>query len=220
MGYQACLNASDQFVMQGNVGAGTGATVGKILGLALAMKGGIGSASIHLGRGLVVAAITAVNPFGDVIDPDSGKIIAGALQTDEWIDSSSQQQIFADTIQVMKDSVSSKRLDFTTEPGHTVIGVVATNAQLNKEQANKVAQMAQDGISRSIRPAHTMVDGDTIFALSIGEKSADVSLIGAFAAEVICQAIHNAVMAAKPAAGLPSVSSLTNSKDRREINER
>jgi L-aminopeptidase/D-esterase-like protein len=211
MGYQACQKANNETVIQGNVGAGTGATVGKILGLAHAMKGGIGSASIHLGSEVVIGAITAVNSFGDVIDPDCGKIIAGALKPTVEIRGVSDQEIFADTLQVMKDSVSSINLDFATEPGNTVIGVVATNVRLNKEQANKVAQMAQDGIARSIRPAHTMVDGDTIFALSMGDKSADVSLIGAFAAEVVCQAIQNAVMSAQPSASLPSASSLTSS---------
>jgi L-aminopeptidase/D-esterase-like protein len=199
MGYLACLNATTSRPAEGNVGAGAGATVGKILGMAQAMKSGLGTASIDLG-GVIVGALAAVNAFGDVIDPSTGQIIAGARQA-----ASSQAPAgeFADTLQVMRASLSQPPMQFGARQ-HTVIGVVATNALLNKEQTNKVAQMAQDGLARTVRPAHTMLDGDTIFALATGERSVDVNIVGAFAAEVMAQAILSAVWAARPAGGLPA----------------
>jgi L-aminopeptidase/D-esterase-like protein len=208
MGYQACLNASASPVEEGNAGAGTGATVGKILGPDQAMKGGIGSACIGLSDDILVGALFAVNPFGDIIDPANGQIVAGARSPTETGSGNLAKPYFADAMEVMKNMAAGSSLGFKQSPSNTVIGVVATNAKLNKEQANKVAQMAQDGLARTVRPAHTMVDGDTIFALSIGKLSADVNLIGAFAAEAVSQAILRAVRAAHPAAGYPSASSL------------
>jgi L-aminopeptidase/D-esterase-like protein len=205
MGYQACLNATAEPPAEGNVGAGTGATVGKILGMGQAMKSGAGTASVKIGSQVIVGAIAAVNAFGDVIDPENGKIVAGARAIQKGPLKVGSGEYFADTMQVMRTLVGRTILGFASR-GHTVIGVVATNARLNKEQANKVAQMAQDGIARTIRPAHTMLDGDTVFALATGERRADVNIIGAFAAEVLAQAILRAVRAAKPAAGLPSAS--------------
>ena len=179
LAYQACLNATTDPVAEGSVGAGTGATVGKILGMQNATKSGVGSACVEIGEGLFVGAIAVVNALGDVIDPRNGEIIAGARSEDG----------FADTLKVMQkfQALSLASAD------NTVIGVVATNAKLSKEEANKVAQMAQDGLARAVRPAHTMYDGDTIFALSTGELKADVNLIGAFAAEVFAEAIVRAV---------------------------
>ncbi len=210
MGYQACLNAGSQPMPEGSVGAGTGATVGKIFGLNQAMKGGIGAFSLQLPNGLKVAAVAAVNPFGDVIDPATGQIVAGARQKLGPGQTFDPDHPFADTFEVMKASSGEGWLGFSASPSNTVIGVIATNADLTKEGANKVAQMAQDGLARTVRPAHTMVDGDTIFALSMGSVAADVSLVGACAAEAISAAILRAVKAAGPAGGLPSVSSLTN----------
>jgi len=206
MGYQACLNASPDPPMQGNIGAGTGATVGKILGPKQAMKAGIGTASMDIGGGVIVGAIVAVNAFGDVIDPRNGAVIAGARAADVGPLQIGAEGYFADTLQVMKSLVGRTVLGFASR-GNTVIGVVATNAQLNKEGANKVAQMAHDGLARTIRPAHTMVDGDTIFALATGKKKADLNIVGAFGAEVFAQAILNAAYAAEPVAGLPAASS-------------
>ena len=199
MGYQACLNASTEPPLEGNVGAGCGATVGKILGIGQAMKAGIGTASLEICDGLVVGAIVAVNAFGDVIDPTVNRIIAGARSID-------RPDEFADTLQVMKSSAGQGSLR-SPRPQNTVIGVVASNAALNKEQTNKVAQMAHDGLARTIRPAHTMFDGDTIFALSTGVVQADENIIGAFAAEVFAEASLRAVRMARPAAGLPSAAS-------------
>jgi L-aminopeptidase/D-esterase-like protein len=207
MGYRACQNASAGPPAEGNAGAGMGATVGKILGPGHAMKSGIGTASMEIGGGLVVAAIVAVNAFGDVIDPATGQIVAGARSLQQGPVRIGVGPVFADTLQVMKTLVGRTSLGFNTRE-HTVIGVVASNARLDKEQTNKVAQMAQDGLARTIRPAHTMLDGDTIFALSTGAHKADVNIVGAFAAEVLAQAVLRAVRAARPAGGLPPASEL------------
>lgn len=202
MGYQACQNASNLPPAEGNVGAGTGATVGKILGMTQAMKSGIGSASMEIGAGVVVGAIVAVNAFGDVIDPQNGQIIAGARAANVGPLHIGEAGYFANTMTVMKSLVGRTILGFASR-GNTVIGVVATNAKLDKEEINKVAQMAQDGLARTIRPAHTMLDGDTIFALATGKKRADVNIVGAYCAEVFAQAVLRAVYAAEPVAGLP-----------------
>jgi len=207
MGYQACQNASADPPAEGNAGAGMGATVGKILGPGQAMKSGIGTASMEIGGGVVVAAIVAVNAFGDVIDPATGQILVGARTLQQGPVRIGTGPVFADTLQVMKTLVGRTSLGFSTRE-HTVIGVVASNARLDKEQTNKVAQMAQDGLARTIRPAHTMLDGDTIFALSTGAHKADVNIVGAFAAEILAQAVLRAVRAARPAGGLLSASEL------------
>jgi L-aminopeptidase/D-esterase-like protein len=206
MGYQACLNASNEPPAEGNVGAGAGATVGKILGMSQAMKGGIGCAGMEIGGGVVVAAMAGVNVFGDVIDPASGKIVAGARSLQKGPLRIGAEGYFADTMEVMKTLVGRTTLGFASR-SHTVIGVVASNARLDKEQTNKVAQMAHDGIARTIRPAHTMLDGDTIFALSTGERKVDVNIVGAFAAEVFAQAILRGVLKAEPVSGIPAASS-------------
>jgi len=203
MGYQACLNASTDPPAEGNIGAGTGATVGKILGPAGAMKSGIGTASLEIGSGVIVAAIVAVNVFGDVIDPKTGQIVAGARVVQKGPIKVGKGPYFADTLCVMESLIGRTILGFASRE-NTAIGIVATNAKLNKEQINKVAQMAQDGLARTIRPAHTMLDGDTIFALATGAKKADVNIVGAFGAEVFARAVMRAVWKAESAAGLPS----------------
>ncbi len=185
MGYRAAASASSDAPAEGNVGAGTGASIGKVLGMDYAMKAGLGTASVDLG-GLIIGAIVAVNAVGDVVDPDSGTKIAG-LRT-------------GTTLEFLKSSRASSAVQ-----SNTVIGAVATNAKLNKAQATKVAQMAQDGLARSIRPAHTMFDGDTVFALATGEVEADVTTVGAFAAEVMAQAIVRAARMASSAGGLPGL---------------
>lgn len=206
MGYIACMNASDSPPAEGSTGAGMGATVGKYFGMKQAMKSGIGSASLALGSGIFVGAIAAVNAFGDVIDPDRGRIIAGTRSLTADGKRIGREAYFANTLWLMKEMGSADRLRFGSPPeaGSTVIGVVATNAGLSKEQANKMAQMAQDGLARAIRPAHTMLDGDTIFALSTGTIPADVNVVGAYAAEVFARAVIRAVHAARPLADLPS----------------
>ena len=206
MGYQACENASAEPPAEGNAGAGTGATVGKILGPSQCMKSGIGTASMEIGAGVIVGAIAAVNAFGDVVDPASGEIIAGARSKDVGPLHIGAPGYFADTLKVMQTLIGRTALGFGSR-GNTIIGVVATNARLDKEAANKVAQMAHDGLARCIRPAHTMVDGDTIFAIATGDHPADVNIVGAYAAEVFAKAILHGVYAARPVAGIPAINS-------------
>ncbi len=188
-GYKACLAASNGPVAEGCVGAGTGATVGKVLGPERMTKSGLGTASQRLGNA-TVGAIVAVNAFGDVVDPDTGKIIAGPRDIEKGG--------FVNTIIKMKESLSSL-------PTNTTIGVVVTDASLDKEQVNKMAQMAHDGLARTIRPAHTMVDGDAMFALATGKEGpGDVTMLGAIAAEVVAAAIVRAVTQAEGLAGIPA----------------
>ncbi len=208
MGYQACLNASKEPPQEGNIGAGTGATVGKIFGMGQAVKSGIGCAALDIGNGIIVAALIAVNTFGDVIDPSNGKILAGARSIHKGPIHVGSNETFADTQEIMKTLIGRTTLGIASR-ANTVIGVVASNARLTKEETNKVAQMAQDGIARCIRPAHTMLDGDTIFALSTGLRKADVNIIGAFAAEATSQAIIRSVKMAKSIGGVPALSELS-----------
>ncbi|HNB52953.1 MAG TPA: P1 family peptidase [Anaerolineales bacterium] len=198
MGYEACRNASTEPPAQGNVGAGTGATVGKLLGMGQAMKCGLGTASIEVGGGLIVGALVAVNALGDVLDPATGQILAGTRNPAV----SPTPSTFANSLAVLQKLTTD--LTFSPVQENTVIGVVATNARLTKEQTNKVAQMAHDGLARAIRPAHMMYDGDTIFALATGAISADVNIVGSFAAEAFAQAIVNAVRMAESAPGIPA----------------
>ena len=207
MGYRACASASADAPAEGNAGAGTGATVGKIFGMAGAMKSGLGTASMEIGGGIILGAIVAVNAFGDVIDPQTGKILAGARSTKLGPVQLGSADYFANTLAVMK-TLAGRAILKLAMSRNTVIGVVATNAKFTKTEAAKMAQMAQDGLARAIRPAHTMLDGDTIFVLATGQKKADVSIVGAYAAEVLAQAILRAVNMAKPAGGLPAASRL------------
>jgi L-aminopeptidase/D-esterase-like protein len=208
MGYQACCNASAEPPAQGNFGAGTGATVGKILGPGQSMKSGIGTASIEIGRGVIIAAIIAVNAFGDIISPDDSRILAGARTLQKGPLKLGSGPVFADTMQIMKNMAGRAILEFASRQ-NTVIGAVATNARLNKEEINKVAQMAHNGLAAVVRPAHAMLDGDTLFALATNKKKADVNIVGAYAPQVVAQAILNGVLAAAAVASLPSASSIS-----------
>ncbi len=190
MGYQACLNAVGDEARCGNIGAGTGASVGKVGGMHLAMKGGLGTASLNF-DGIVIGAIVAVNCLGDVIDPTTGKIIAGALTEDK--------SDFVGTMNLYKKMAAGGP---NPRMSNTTIGAIATNAALTKSQATKVSMMAHDGFARVINPIHTLHDGDTIFTLSTGTRKADVSIIGALAAEVMATAVLRAVKAAKTSYGL------------------
>jgi L-aminopeptidase/D-esterase-like protein len=205
MGYGAAASASSDAPAEGNAGVGMGASVGKMFGLGLAMKAGVGTASLNIGGGIVVGALVAVNAWGDVIDPHTNQIIAGLRSGKVGPLSIGKKDTFADTLAMMKTTVGRNVLGLTSR-ANTVIGAVATNAKLTKVQATKVAQMAQDGIARTIRPAHTMLDGDVIFALSTGTRKADVTSVGAFAAEAMAQAIVRAVKTAKPVGDLPGLS--------------
>jgi L-aminopeptidase/D-esterase-like protein len=205
MGYEACQNAEAGVFPQGNVGAGTGATVGKIFGMKQAMKSGIGSASLDIGGGVIVSALVAVNAFGDVVDPTSRQIVAGARPMQAGPFTLGGKNQFADTLEVMKSFTGRTIMNFASAASNTVIGVIATNADLNKEEANKLAQMSHNGLALSIRPAHTMFDGDTIFAIATGKHKADINIVGAFSVEVMAQAVINAVTFAEPAGGLPAI---------------
>jgi L-aminopeptidase/D-esterase-like protein len=198
MGYAACQAASSEAAAEGCVGVGAGAKVGMLMGRDFACKSGVGSAVIDLGDGLQVGALFVVNALGDVIGAD-GQILAGTRLPPEG-------DRFADALNILP---MMARVE-VSGAGHTVIGVVATSALLTKEETNKMAQMAQDGLARAVRPAHTMLDGDTIFALATGAAGrANVNVMGALAAEVTAQAIRRAVTAATPLAGLPSSTSLS-----------
>ncbi|MDE2950687.1 MAG: P1 family peptidase [Chloroflexota bacterium] len=194
-GYQACQNAATGVLELGSVGAGTGARVGAIAGNERASKGGVGSAAIALGNGLVIAALMAVNAVGNVYD-ERGEILAGLRKNDgAGFDS-------------VLETIAAASSDSPAAPANesTVIGVVATNGLLNKAGAQKVAQMAHDGIARAVNPAHTMYDGDTIFALATGEIPADTSLVGAYAAEAVASAIRDAVRRATSLGGVRAIS--------------
>jgi L-aminopeptidase/D-esterase-like protein len=190
MGYQACLNATNQAAPEGNVGAGTGASVGKILGMERAMKSGLGCSALQVGD-LKIGALVAVNCLGDVIDPTTGERLAGLLSAD--------RTELADTEAVMIQSCAEKKNLFA---GNTTIGIIATNAVLTKAQATKLASMAQNGYARTMRPAHTMFDGDTIFTLATGHVEADLSVLGLLSARVMEAAVLGAIKKARPLFGL------------------
>ena len=192
MGYEAASSAKSADFAQGSVGAGTGATVGKVLGLDGAMKGGVGSASVALEGGLVVGALAAVNAFGDVREPRTGRVLAGPRLEDGTL---------GDTVELLPEAVA--RMGWGE---NTTLGIVATNAALEKRDANKVAQMAHDGLARTIEPVHTTVDGDLVFAASVGEVEAATDVVGAWGARVMQEAIVRAVQTAEGVAGIPSLS--------------
>jgi len=197
-GYAACAAASAEPVAQGNVGAGTGATVGKAAGFNMSIKSGLGSASRGAPGGLVVAALAVVNAVGEVRDPTTGQVIAGPRRPEGG---------FYDTVEILTNVFGQTLADL--QPGaNTTLLVVATNAALTKSAATKVAQMAQDGLARAIRPAHTMFDGDTAFALSAGAIAADTNLVGALAADVVTAAILAGVHAAESLGGVPAIRDL------------
>ncbi len=176
MGYQACVDASTALVVMGTVGAGTGATVGKASGV-IPSPGGVGSACKRLESGLIVAAITVVNALGNVVNPTTGEIVAGGKEDGKFVD------------------ITERLLNADTVPGtNTTIGVVATNATLTVAEANRIAEMAHDGMARAIRPSHTMFDGDALFTVATGKHQGNnVNTIGILAAEVVSESIVNAV---------------------------
>ncbi len=194
-GYAACEAATSSPPMQGSVGAGAGATVGKLFGLERATRGGIGSASVTVG-GVTVGALIAVNAVGDVVDPDTGQVIAGA-RADDGSFINIRQALLQSAHPSLLRKPSMQRAG-----GATVIGVVATDALLSKAQAKRLATMAHDGLARTIAPAHTPADGDTLFALSTARSQAPVDLmvLGSMAADVVARAVLRAVALASTAA--------------------
>jgi L-aminopeptidase/D-esterase-like protein len=200
-GHAAARAASSGAFAEGNVGAGAGATVGKLLGFERAMRGGLGSASERLPDGLIVAALVAVNAVGDVRDPRTGMLVAGARAADGLG--------LADTLAVLRaGGLAAPALGDPRPRGNTTIGVVATNAALGKAELAKVAQMAQDGLARTIQPVHTPWDGDTLFALGLGGQRADVLVVGTLAAEAVANAVLRAVRTARSLPGLPAAGDL------------
>lgn len=192
MGYEACIQSEQNQPAMGIVGAGTGASVGKLGGIQTAMKSGLGMYAVQLGD-LKIGAIVAVNALGDVYDYKTGKRLAG-MRTNDGKD-------WADSEQVLYKLYNQKKNLFHQ---NTTIGAIITNAKFDKTHMNKIAAMAQNGYARSIRPVHTTADGDSIYALSVGEIEADLNVTGTLAAQVMAEAIKNAVLEAKPAYGLPA----------------
>ncbi len=190
LGYQACLNAGNY--RDGNYGAGTGATVGKALGMDHCMKTGIGSFALQIGE-VKIGALAAVNALGNVVDPKTGKTIAGILD---------DQQNFIDSVEALTAMMTKQGVTNTT------IGAILTNARLSKTELTKVAGMAHNGYALSIRPVHTMFDGDSIYAMSKGTVEADINIVGALAAHAMSKAVANAALSAEDAYGLRSAKAL------------
>lgn len=221
MGYQACLAASAGPVPQGNVGAGTGATVGKLLGIGQATKSGVGTWVEKWGD-LLVGALAVVNAFGDVFDWQTGRMLAGLRNPEDGKLVPTMEYLRSMSLAAFREKMAQRRPDWAQGWGqNTTLAVVATNAPLGKTEITKVAQMAHDGLARAINPVHTMFDGDAVFALSVsdprlldqkptrgGPASAgagtDVSVVGALAAQVLSRAIVRAVETAVPAGGVPA----------------
>ena len=197
-GYRAAQAATAAPAAEGNVGAGAGATVGKASGQARAMKTGVGTAAVTMPGGLTVAALVVVNAFGDVVDPATGRTVAGVRGADG--------RTLADARKLLRAGL------IRFDSGNTTLAVVATNATLTKTQTTYVAQMAHDGVARAIAPSHTPVDGDAIFALATGERSgtAETGAIGALAADVVAEAIVRAATQAEGLPGLPAARDLHN----------
>jgi L-aminopeptidase/D-esterase-like protein len=202
-GYQAIAAATAAPVAMGSVGAGAGATVGKMGGPARLMKGGLGSAALRMPNGLVVAALVAVNAVGDIIDPDTGKVVAGVRNADGG---------FADVRGLLRSGALMQERGAARPRAaeHTTIGIVATNARLTKTEVNRMALMGDDGYARAIFPSHTLADGDTVFSLATGtwQGEADLSLVGALAADAMAKALVQAVMQATGLPNIPAVRDL------------
>ncbi len=200
MGYLACLSANTGRVPEGNCGAGAGATVAKHLGMDHAVKGGVGTHSVRLDNGVVIGAIAAVNAYGDILDWKTGETIAAPRNagTDG----------FTSTMDLLKGCSEAP----SVFPANTTLAVVATNAKLTKEMANKVAQVAHNGLARAINPVHTLVDGDAVFAVSVGELECDPVVVGAVAAEVVAESIKRAVLQAKSIGHILAVQDLNRNR--------
>ena len=199
MGYAAAAAASAGVVAEGSVGAGTGATVGKLFGVTRAVRGGVGTASARVDDA-IVGALVAVNAVGDVRDPETGRLIAGTRDAPEG-------RRLIDTGRVLREGGGA--LGRFGGPGHTTIGVVATNARLTKPEAAKLAALGLVGFARALSPPHTAFDGDTLFALSVGDVPADLTRLGLAAADAVARAIARGVRAATSLPGLPAASDLS-----------
>jgi L-aminopeptidase/D-esterase-like protein len=199
MGYAACVQADGQPVAEGSVGAGTGASVGKLFGITQGMKGGLGSVCLAGPNGLLVGALAVVNAFGDVREHDTGRIIAGARVAPD-------SHEFADSAAYIRQGIVRQRF---AEP-NTTLGVIATNARLTREQAQKVAQMGHNGLARSITPIHTLFDGDMVFVLSHPRQEADLHVVGLLGEEALRLAVDRAIKTAHGLGVLPAFEDLTS----------
>ena len=200
LAYSACKSASSAEMKKGNIGAGIGATIGKIKGPSFMMKSGIGTAYYQFPNGISIGAVVVLNAFGDLRCQHSGNIIAGAYDREE--------NEFLNTMNMLESHEGNK--EFGIE--NTTLAVIATDASLNKNQAKKVAELGQNGLARSLTPAHTMLDGDTVYAVSTGDKKIDISLLGNKAAEIISEAILDSIHSAEKIAGIPSLKYLKERK--------
>ncbi|MEQ9618007.1 MAG: P1 family peptidase [Deltaproteobacteria bacterium] len=197
MGYEACVNAAADGVKEGSVGAGTGATIGKLLGLNHATKGGIGTASYKLDNGTIVGVLAVVNAFGDIVSPESGKIIAGVRESPD-------SGKFAGTVNLFKNGVKFR----PEESQNTTLAVVATNAKFSKSELYRIASIAQTGLARVISPVHTVADGDVVIAASCGGMEEEANLVGIIASELAEKAILRAVERSTSLGGIPGLSDL------------
>ncbi|MBI2903184.1 MAG: P1 family peptidase [Candidatus Methylomirabilis oxyfera] len=201
MGYRACQAATSEVIEEGSVGAGTGATVGKLMGIECAMKGGVGTSSLELANGVAVGALVVVNAFGDVIEPETGQILAGPRDGPKGTN-------LLDTAAQMRAGV--RPWGYSRES--TTLVAVATNAMLSRVEATKLAQQAQLGLARTIRPVHTTLDGDAIFVLATGHTEGDLNALGVVAAEAVAQAVVRAIKLATPLGGIPSFADISSMK--------
>jgi L-aminopeptidase/D-esterase-like protein len=193
MGLRACLNASSSPVQEGSIGVGTGATIGKLLGIKAATKGGVGTSGYRLESGIIIGVLVVVNAFGDVIDPEKGEIIAGVRNSPDGKE-------FLNSVSLFKGGVTRKMEPFE----NTTLAVVATNARFSNSDLTRIARIGQTGIARVISPAHTTADGDLVFAVSCGDAEWDANAVGIIASELISHAVIEAVKAAKSMGGVPS----------------
>lgn len=200
MAYEACVDSEKNSPSMGNAGAGTGATVGKLGGMATAMKGGLGSYAVQIGD-LKVGAIVAVNACGDIFDYDTHEIIAGLLTPDLKNFANTEQVIYQMCEAAMAAGGSGIE---NKEMQNTTIGVIITNGKFTKAQMNKIATMAHNGYARTINPVHTSMDGDSIYAMSVGEVVADMDMVGTLAANVMGHAVCDAIRKAEDAYGIIS----------------
>ena len=200
MGYEACKAAQSGTFRQGNFGAGTGATVGKLMGIERLMKGGLGAYAVEA-DGLELGAVVAVNALGDIFDADTGRQLAGLLSEDKTGLASTEQAMF--------DKINTGRDVFK---GNTTIGCVITNADISKSQCCKIASVTHDGYARAIRPVHSSADGDSIFVMASGRISADFDTIGALSAYVMSRAVRNAVINAEAAYGYKCAKDFINDR--------
>ncbi len=193
--YSACKSASSTELKRGNIGAGIGATIGKVKGPDYMMKSGVGTAYYQFSSGVSLGALVVLNTFGDIRCQHTGNIIAGAYDR--------KNKEFLDTMKVLENNNVNKDKEFSIE--NTTLVVLATDAHLNKTQAKKIAELGQNGLARSLSPVHTMLDGDTVYAISTGDKKINLSLLGNKASEVISEAILDSVHSAEMIAETPSL---------------